>query len=191
MPTNISFQSTIERLDQFITADAAAIKTKIEEFKHSEPPLVSSFDSYAFDTIIKLSKDPEKGTQEYKALSRKSGIYIFMIKTPCETNKNLNDVRLGAPFADRYQTHFEKNQILYIGSAQSLLNRMHAHFCKDTPYSKTGSLKLGSDNRKFLLGHVVVYAFCIRNEDRDYYPFFGRVTEKALHNKINCLAGNK
>lgn len=137
-----------------------------------------------------LNRDPIKGTPENKLLSSKKGIYVFIMTTNYQRTSKFNHVYYGAPLRDLTITTFSSGVILYLGTAKSILTRMHQHFATDNDYNRTGSLKLGSINRQSLLGSFMIYAFCIKEKYAKYYPLIGPTVEKYLHNNLSVLVGN-
>lgn len=187
----MDFDKCLGELNQFLVGDAQAIMKAVNN--SSSTAISNNFvlELNAFDKVIVFDNDPIKGTVSNKDLACKSGIYIFKMIKNYVRGKMFNDVNYGAPLNNHSITSFGVGDILYIGTAKSILKRMHQHFAVDSNYNRTGSLKLGSTNRSGILNHFLIYAFCIKNEYRKYYQIIGSAVEKSLHCNMAVLVGNK
>lgn len=186
----MNFDDAIDELNKYLEDDAKAIVNYISNYKSNLPPSPINIKLNAFDEIIFFNRDPIKGTPENKLLSSKKGIYVFIMTTNYQRTSKFNHVYYGAPLRDLTITTFSSGVILYLGTAKSILTRMHQHFATDNDYNRTGSLKLGSINRQSLLGSFMIYAFCIKDKYAKYYPLIGPTVEKYLHNNLSVLVGN-
>lgn len=190
MEHKMDFDDAIDELNKYLEDDAKEIVNYISNYKSILPPSPINIKLNAFDEIIFFNRDPIKGTPENKLLSSKKGIYVFIMTTNYQRTSKFNHVYYGAPLRDLTITTFSSGVILYLGTAKSILTRMHQHFATDNDYNRTGSLKLGSINRQSLLGSFMIYAFCIKDKYAKYYPLIGPTVEKYLHNNLSVLVGN-
>ena len=193
----MSFDSTIKDLNLFLEDDAKSIANLLEDYKTNPIKEISSITLNAYDFVVSFNVEPEYDTQKsnaykaFKNLKGKRGNYVFVMTKDYERESNFNSVHGGAQLNNKSIKKFLKNDYLYIGTAKSLVSRMHQHYECDHEYSKTGSLKLGSNARKTLNGHFVIYAFCIKNDYKEYYSIIGPKVEKYLHDNLDFLVGNK
>ena len=186
----MAFEESLKALDAYLNADAQAIKDLLTQYRTNPITVKTAINLNAYDYVVPFSTDPIKGVQANKDLAAKNGNYVFVITKSVTRRKDFNNVWAGAPLKDSSVKVFNPNDILYLGTASKFLARMHQHFAKDYEYNRTGSLKLGSDERNNLLGNIIVYAFCIRKKYKDYYPFIGPKVEKYLHENLPVLVGN-
>lgn len=185
----MSIDSVLEELNTYLEQDGRKIIDLLDEYK-TKDITKKSISLHAFDKAISFAVDPVKGNPAYEDLKSKGGNYIFVMASSYTKEKNFNNVYYGAPLKDTSVCTFDKGKILYVGTAKSIISRMHQHFEKDSCDNHTGSLKLGADNRKSILGSFVVYAFCIKDKYMKFYSIIGPKVEKYLHEKLDVLIGN-
>ena len=187
----MSFDEAIKNLHTFLENDAKDIINLLSNYQKQPITAKTSIKLNAFDVVVPFTYDPVSGTQANKDLNGRKGNYIFVMTKQYNVPDNFNNVYSGAPLNDSSLTVINNGDVLYLGTAKSILTRMHAHFDKDREENSTGSLKLGSDERKGIQGYFTVYAFCIKKKYNKYYPIIGPFVEKYLHENINVLMGNK
>ena len=186
----MSFEISLNDLNTYLEQDAKDIINILNTYKTSRITTKTSISLNAYDCVVPFTVDPVKKTKANKDLTKKRGNYIFVMTSSYTRQKDFNNVYSGAPLKDSSISVFNKDDILYVGTAKSLLSRMHQHFKKDDKYDHTGSLKLGADERKTINGSFVVYAFCIKDKYKDYCSIIGPKVEKYLHENLNVLVGN-
>ena len=177
----------LEKLVDALASEAEAIKNYILA------PQNTSFSSDVFDSPVIFDNDPPKNATNdntYKALRGKKGVYIFTVTAKVNVSKDFNKVNHGAQLKDTSKSSFKKGDILYVGKTKSFLTRMHQHFAVADTFNTTGALKLGSKQRKFLVGNLKIYAFPIKSDFVAYYDVIAAAVESKLHTILKPLVGN-
>ena len=183
------FDTTLKDLNTYLEQDAKDIIKLLNTYKTSRIATKTGISLNAYDCVVSFTGDPVKNTKANKDLTAKRGNYIFVITSSYTRQKDFNNVYSGAPLKNTSISVFNKDDILYVGTAKSLLSRMHQHFKKDDKYDHIGSLKLSSEEKK-IIGSFFVYAFCIKDKYKDYYSIIGPKVEKNLHENLDSLVGN-
>ncbi len=187
MSEKAKISSILEELTKELGTEAETIKKYI--FSTSSEP----FSSDVFDSPVIFHEDPPKSMPKdktYKALRGKKGVYIFTVTAKVDVSKDFNKVNHGAQLKDTSKSSFEKGDILYVGKTKSFLTRMHQHFAVADTFNTTGALKLGSKQRKFLVGNLKIYAFPIKSDFVAYYDVIAAAVESKLHTILKPLVGN-
>lgn len=188
--TQMSFDELIAKLNEKLMEDSKKICGSINEYKNDPKSNPFEIKLEAFDKVVPFNNHPTDDTVIKKAKRGKAGIYIFLMTSAWERSKDFNYVDFGAKLNDTKITIFNPGDILYVGKAKSFQTRMNQHFTAANKDNRTGSLKLLSPQRKDLIGHFTVYAFCIKTKYKKYYEIIAPTVESAIRERLKPIVGN-
>lgn len=136
--------------------------------------------AFSFDSI----------TSRPRQIRGKSGVYVFIISKAVAFNteevRKWNSIE-GAGFKDYQEKTLNAGDCLYVGSGDSIFQRMTAHFGAE---GESTGLKLGHDKRKKAEKCVRVYAFPLKEDFAEYSDMIIRQVEKRLHAELKPIAGS-
>lgn len=185
----IKVDDLIAELNKVLIKDATSIEKLIKGYKQNPLASTSDISLEVFNKVVPFDKAPADVSDVHKALHAKCGVYIFLMTSDCNVSEKFNSVYYGAPLKDATISKFNAGNILYVGKAKSILSRMGQHFNVANENNHTGSLKILSSERKALIGHFTVYAFCIRPKYKAYYDLIAPTVERGLRGALKPLVG--
>lgn len=184
-----NFGELIADVNKILTDDAKKIGGLINFYKKNPINSPTEISMEIFDKVVPFTESYKDDTKIKKALCNQPGVYIFLMTSDCNVSEKFNSVYYGAPLKDATISKFKAGNILYVGKAKSILNRMGQHFNVANENNHTGSLKILSPERINLVDHFKVYAFCIKSDYKDYYDIIASAVESVLREGLKPLVG--
>ncbi len=149
--------------------------------------------SYSFeiiDSIVTYMEKPNNNDELRIKLRGQAGIYVFVASKDFSFNASEFNLGCGAKTNRNGIVNVKRDDVLYVGKTDSMLQRMNQHFQNGNKESGTGSLKLLSDSRKFLLDKINIFSFCFKKDYKDNYNIIAAEIESWCHNIMQPLIGS-
>lgn len=185
MQINVNFDELLKAIDKTFDDEVKVISNFIRKGSRYNSKIFKKVGS----KVVRSSIGVKLGTYQ-------PGIYIFRIKTKKRIQvPNFNTVnnapKINKKTCKKWDGYFHNKEILYLGKSESNVSERLSEHILGPSSDSTYALKLSSEHRKPLLGHVEVFIFELRQEYRKYPKTILSAIESRLHDKLLPKVGSK